>query len=66
MQIYVCQHAKGCAVAVSHGKGHAVKMIAKALEAEGLTFTKQDKIEEISLDTKKGYVKLFLQDKTQD
>jgi hypothetical protein len=64
MQIYTCKHSKGVAVAVSYGRGHAVKMIAKALEAQGLELTKQDKVEELSFEDTKGYVRLFLQDNT--
>jgi len=59
VKVYVCQHQNGYAVAVSYGRGHAVKMIAKALEAEGFTLTKQDKVDELTLETKKGYARLL-------
>ena len=62
MQVFTCKHEKGCAIAVAYGRGHAVKMIAKALEAEGIEFSKQNKVEELNLEDKKGYVRLLLQD----
>ena len=59
MKVFACTKSGFAAVVVAFNRGQAVKLLAKELEARGLTLEKTDPVSEIPTDekeTRKGYI----------
>jgi len=59
MKVFAIQKDDITAIAVAFNRGHAVKMLAKALEIHDITIDKSDPVQEIDLETKRGKVTIL-------
>jgi hypothetical protein len=63
VKLFLLQKENLTALAFAFNRGHAIKMLAKDLEARGLSLNKDDPVHEVDSETKRGKIIIYEQSK---